>query len=76
MPVVALEALAAGVPVVSTDVEGMRELLDVGAGTVVERDAGALAQAIASLIDSPERCAEMGTTGREGSLQSSPYREW
>src|SRR5215204_314800 len=65
MPVVALEALAAGVPVVSTDVEGMRELLDVGAGTVVERDAGSLAQAVASLIASPERRAEMGSAGRE-----------
>jgi len=65
MPVVALEALAAAVPVVSTDVEGMTELLGTGAGTVVDRDARSLATEIVALLGLPERRAEMGRTGRE-----------
>lgn len=65
MPVVALEALAAAVPVVSTDVEGMSELLGTGAGTVVDRDARSLATEIVALLGLPERRAEMGRTGRE-----------
>jgi glycosyltransferase involved in cell wall biosynthesis len=65
MPMVALEALAAGVPVVSTDVEGMEELLGTGAGTVVGRDAASLAEAVVALIGAPERRAEMGGIGRE-----------
>ena len=35
LSIAALEALAAGTPVVSTDVAGMRELLGSGAGTIV-----------------------------------------
>jgi glycosyltransferase involved in cell wall biosynthesis len=65
LPMVALEALAAAVPVVSTDVEGMRELLGMGAGVVVPRDADALAREIVALIQAPDRRAQMGRTGRE-----------
>jgi glycosyltransferase involved in cell wall biosynthesis len=64
MPVVALEALAAGVPVVSTDVEGARELLSDGPGVVVPRAAEPLADAIAELLRTPSRRAEMGRIGR------------
>jgi glycosyltransferase involved in cell wall biosynthesis len=60
----ALEALAAGVPVVATDVEGMRELLGDGAGVVVPRDAEALAEAIVLLLEDDERRAQMGRIGR------------
>jgi glycosyltransferase involved in cell wall biosynthesis len=65
LPMVALEALAAGVPVASTEVEGMTELLGTGAGVVVPRDVDALAGAIIALIRAPERRVEMGRTGRE-----------
>jgi glycosyltransferase involved in cell wall biosynthesis len=64
MSVVALEALAAGVPVVSTDVEGARELLADGPGVVVPRAAEPLADAIAELLRTPSRRAEMGRIGR------------
>jgi glycosyltransferase involved in cell wall biosynthesis len=64
MPMVALEALAAGVPVVSTDVEGMRELLHDDAGVIVPRSAEALAEGILSLLRSPERLRELGEAGR------------
>jgi glycosyltransferase involved in cell wall biosynthesis len=48
-----LEAMAAGVPVVSTDVSGAREALetDPRSGMVVERSSEALARAIDTLRD-------------------------
>ena len=59
LPLVALEALAAGTPVLSTPVEGMREL----PVTVVAADA--LASGIAHLLADPARLAALGAQGRE-----------
>jgi glycosyltransferase involved in cell wall biosynthesis len=59
LPLVALEALAAGTPVLSTPVEGMRSL----PVTVVPPDG--LADGILALLADPERCAELGREGRE-----------
>ncbi len=62
----ALEALAAGTPVVSTDVSGMTRLLSDGAGLIVPvDDPDALADAILDLsIDRGRRLA-MGDAGRK-----------
>jgi glycosyltransferase involved in cell wall biosynthesis len=65
MSIVALEALAAGVPVVATDVEGMREVLGTGAGVLTSPDPEALAKAILDLLEDPKRRAEMGAVGRD-----------
>ncbi len=53
LPVVVMEALAAGVPVVSTDVGGVRELVDDGVtGRLVPAgDAAALSEAIRTVPD-------------------------
>ncbi|HEY6759986.1 MAG TPA: glycosyltransferase [Baekduia sp.] len=65
LSIAALEALAAGTPVVATDVQGMRELLAGGAGAVVGLDDGtALGQAIADLLPDAARRAAMGDAGR------------
>jgi glycosyltransferase involved in cell wall biosynthesis len=64
LSIAALEALARGVPVVSTAVEGTRELLGEGAGVVVGHDAEALAAAIVECLADPERRAALGATGR------------
>jgi glycosyltransferase involved in cell wall biosynthesis len=64
MSIVALEALAAGTPVVATDVEGMRELLDTGAGVLTTRDPGDIASRTIELLRDPERRADMGAIGR------------
>jgi glycosyltransferase involved in cell wall biosynthesis len=45
-----VEAAAAGVPVVSTDVEGAREVLGV---TVVARDGSGMAEAVGRVLDAP-----------------------
>jgi glycosyltransferase involved in cell wall biosynthesis len=64
LSIAALEALARGVPVVSTAVEGTRELLSEGAGVVVPHEEEALAAAIVECLGDPERRAELGATGR------------
>jgi glycosyltransferase involved in cell wall biosynthesis len=64
LSIAALEALARGVPVVSTAVEGTRELLSEGAGVVVPHEEEALATAIVECLGDPERRAELGATGR------------
>ncbi len=64
LSIAALEALARGVPVVSTAVEGTRELLSEGAGVVVPHEDEALAAAIVECLGDPERRAELGATGR------------
>jgi glycosyltransferase involved in cell wall biosynthesis len=66
LSIAALEGLAAGTPVVSTDVEGMRELLSGGAGRLVPPgDPEALAGAVVEVLRSPELRAAMGAAGRD-----------
>ncbi|HVZ75545.1 MAG TPA: glycosyltransferase family 4 protein [Polyangia bacterium] len=67
IPVSLMEAMAAGTPVVSTRVSGIPELVDDGReGLLVpERDARALARAIATLLDDPARGAAFATEARK-----------
>jgi glycosyltransferase involved in cell wall biosynthesis len=64
LSIAALEALARGVPVVSTDVAGARELLTTGAGVIAPQDADALAEAIVDALADPAARARMGAEGR------------
>ncbi len=64
MAIAALEAIAAGTPVVATDVEGMRELLGTGAGILTRRNPSDLASALVELLGDPGRRGEMGEIGR------------
>ncbi len=64
LSIVALEALAAGVPLVSTDVAGTRELLATGAGLIVPHEDEALAAAIGALLADPAERERMGAAGR------------
>jgi glycosyltransferase involved in cell wall biosynthesis len=65
LSIAALEALAAGTPVVSTPVEGMAELLSTGAGlTAADMAPATLADAIAALLDDPARRLAMGVAAR------------
>jgi glycosyltransferase involved in cell wall biosynthesis len=66
MPMTVIEAMAAGLPVVASDVGGLRELVDDGVtGLLVPpRDARALAAALSSLLEDAERRRAMGDAGR------------
>jgi len=67
LPVVLMEAMAAGLPVISTRHSGIPELVEDGVtGLLVpERDADALAKALLRLIDSPELWSQMTEAGRQ-----------
>jgi glycosyltransferase involved in cell wall biosynthesis len=65
LSIAALEAMAAGTPVLSTDVQGMRELFVSGAGEVVALDDGeALGARLADLLLDPDRREKMGAAGQ------------
>jgi len=67
VPVVLMEAMAARVPVVTTQVAGIPELVENGVSGVLvpPGDAGALARSIAALLADPERRMRIGIAGRE-----------
>lgn len=68
-PIVVLEALAAGVPIVSTDVGAVPSVVTEGReGRIVPvGDSAALAQAVIELVDDPELRMRMSACARERS---------
>jgi glycosyltransferase involved in cell wall biosynthesis len=69
-PVALIEAMAAGVAPVATDVGGVRDVIeDTSMGIVVpSEDAAALASAIGDLLDNPARRRSMATAARRSIL--------
>ena len=67
LPLVVLEAMAQGKPVVATPVGGTAELVvDGETGVLVPPgDAAALAEALSGLLADPERARRLGEAGRE-----------
>jgi glycosyltransferase involved in cell wall biosynthesis len=66
IPLALVEAMACGVPVISTSISGIPELLRHGqAGWLVPpRDADALADGVECLLTDPKRAAQLGAAGR------------
>jgi glycosyltransferase involved in cell wall biosynthesis len=65
-PNVLLEAMACGVPVVSTRVGGVPEIVDTDRGLVVNSgDEDALTEAVLKLVENTELRHTLGTRGRE-----------
>lgn len=64
--IVLVEAMAAGTPVVASDLEAFRRVLDDGrAGVLVPvRDPGALAAGLGALLQDPARRAQLAAVGR------------
>ena len=64
--IILLEAMAAGVPIVASDITGFRAVLQNGAeGLLVPpENARAISRAIVDLLRDPTRCAEMGARGK------------
>lgn len=85
-PMTVLEGMAAGLPVVATDVGGVRELLapdqtDKAGMVVPVYDYQAMAQAIIYLIEHPDEAKIMGQNGRHRadnlfSLNHCAQRHW
>ena len=64
MPLAAIEAAAAGLPIACFRTGGIAGLCDRGAGTAVDYpDTAAFADAIAALLDDPTRAAAVGAAG-------------
>jgi glycosyltransferase involved in cell wall biosynthesis len=73
-----IEAMAAGRPVIASDSGGPLEIVEHGRSGRLFRtgDAGALAEAIAALLDEPEEARRLAAAGRrrvEGSFGASRY---
>lgn len=66
IPNVIVEAMALGIPVVSTRISGIPECIADGVSGVLvaEKDAAACANGIAALLDNPERAKHFGLVGR------------
>lgn len=63
--IVLLEAMAAGTPIVASDLDAFRRVLDDGAGQFAKvGDPDSLAQACAALLDAPDRRAALSEQGR------------
>jgi glycosyltransferase involved in cell wall biosynthesis len=75
-PMSVMEAMASGLPVVSTAVGGVPELVRDGeTGLLVpSEDAEALAQAIQALVDDPARRQAMGAAARQHAVASFDIR--
>lgn len=72
----ALEAMAMGCPVVSSDVGGMQEMLQFGGGLLYQRgDTIALADHLAALAGSPEMAGEMGRQARRIAEQKFSWEQ-
>lgn len=67
IPVSLMEAMAAGKPVIASDLSGIPELVEHDkTGLLVKPgEAAGLSAAIRELLSKPERCAGMGQAGRE-----------
>jgi glycosyltransferase involved in cell wall biosynthesis len=74
-PLAVIEALAAGRPVVATDVGGVSEVIKDGAtGLLIPiRDPEALAHSVARLLNDPQTARSLAAAGR--ALVSQQYRE-
>jgi glycosyltransferase involved in cell wall biosynthesis len=73
LPMVPAEAMAAGVPVVASDVAAVREVIDPPNGGVLvpPGDPAALADATLALLDDPVRSARVSASARESARRFS-----
>jgi glycosyltransferase involved in cell wall biosynthesis len=65
-----IEAAAAGLPIVTTDVPGCRETVENGVNGFLTpaRDSSLLAEALLKLLENPELAKQMGVAGRAKAL--------
>lgn len=68
------EALSIGVPLVVTDSINYSEVQSSGAGYVVRRDAGEVANAIDAILQAPDKSEEMRAAGRRFATEHLSWR--
>jgi glycosyltransferase involved in cell wall biosynthesis len=75
-PNVVLEAMACGLPIVTTDVGGVREFVEDGAGGAVvpPKDAAALAAALETYLRSPQAAQAAGSYNRRRATTEFSWR--
>ena len=77
LPVAVLEAMAAGLPVIATEVGDTPNVLVEEAGVIVPpKEPALLGQAMNELLSNPERMQVMGQTGRNHVRTSYSLEEW
>lgn len=71
-PLVLLEAMQHALPIITTPVGAIPDMVEDGVNGLIisEQDARALAEAMASFIEHPERIRSMGAAARERFLQN------
>jgi glycosyltransferase involved in cell wall biosynthesis len=70
LPLVVPEAMAAGLPIVTTAVGGLPDVIDEGAtGMLVPVDEAALSAALATLVRDPDKARALGRRAREVALE-------
>jgi glycosyltransferase involved in cell wall biosynthesis len=67
MPGAVIEAMASGLPIAASDIEPVREVVDIGANAmlVAPLDTSALAAVVRSLLDDRSRMHDIGRRSRE-----------
>ncbi len=70
--IVLIEAMAAGMPTITTDSEGPSEIATHGADALIypKGDADALAQALSTLLSNPGKAAELGAAARACAIET------
>jgi glycosyltransferase involved in cell wall biosynthesis len=77
LPMSILEAMAAGLPVVASEVGGIPELVDAETGVLVPpEDSTALASAVEKLIEDPGLRARLGAAGRARANERFDLESW
>jgi glycosyltransferase involved in cell wall biosynthesis len=76
LPLVLLEAMAVGAPIVATDVGDVSGVVGDTASVVPPRDHRALAGAIAALLDDPVEAERLGSLARQRVRERHSSRAW
>lgn len=69
----ALEFMAAGIPVIASEIGALPEVIGPDGILVPPADPAALADAMLRLIDSPELCARLGEAGKRRAAENFAY---
>jgi glycosyltransferase involved in cell wall biosynthesis len=70
-----LEGMACGLPIVATDIGGIRDYVDESCAVLCDRtDAASMAEAIIALLSDSKRTSELGARSRELSLRLSWHK--